>query len=111
MSNRQPSHVKFMLGLLAITSIASIMPGVQAQTVDPDTNGSPSNGILQRANLKLDSSQYQQGSNTSPSLEQLSTPSKLDRVSDSVNSGCVNTACRKPLKDFNSNVNPGLYQR
>jgi hypothetical protein len=62
------SKVKFVLGMIAMSSIAALAPAANAATLK---SNQALGDILSQAKLNLDSSTQQQANSTSPSLEQL----------------------------------------
>ncbi|HEY9602549.1 MAG TPA: hypothetical protein V6C85_13120 [Allocoleopsis sp.] len=98
MSTRKASQ--FVLGLLALTSIAALPPAAHAQIAKPSTTV---DNILNRANLSTDSSKLQPSTQQlSPSLERLNDPSKLR---DDQNGVC-NGSCSKPIDKSDLLTNP-----
>jgi hypothetical protein len=63
------SKVKFVLGMIAMSSIAALAPAANAATLK--SNPAAFGDILSQAKLNLDSPTQQQATSTSPSLEQL----------------------------------------
>ena len=62
------SKVKFVLGMIAMSSIAALAPAANAATLK---SNQALGDILSQAKLNLDSATQQQATYTSPSLEQL----------------------------------------
>jgi hypothetical protein len=82
------SKVKFVLGMIAMSSIAALAPAANAATLK---SNQALGDILSQAKLNLDSPQQLQASSVLPSLEKLN-PS-LKRQNDGINDGCTNTGC------------------
>ncbi|MEH2283855.1 MAG: hypothetical protein V7K90_21435 [Nostoc sp.] len=98
MSTKKSNQVKFILSILAMSSVAAFSSGVNAQTIKPDTTVDT---FLNRANLSAKSTKVQdiRLQNLSPSVERINNSSKLQRQLDSQNSGgCSNGSCgiKKP---------------
>lgn len=81
------SKVKFMLGMIAMSSIAALAPAANAATLK--SNPAAFGDILSQAKLNLDSPQQLQASSVLPSLEKLN-PSLRRQADD--NYGC-NQSC------------------
>ncbi|GAX44994.1 hypothetical protein NIES4075_60130 [Tolypothrix sp. NIES-4075] len=62
------SKVKFVLGMIAMSSIAALAPAANAATLK---SNQALGDVLSQAKLNLDSPTQQQATSTSPSLEKL----------------------------------------
>ncbi len=88
------NKIKLMLGVFAMTSVAALTPSVNAEPT------SSYNGILNRANLNLESSSLQQTeSQSSPTLEKPDLSNQLGtRACDG--GGSTNNICsKKPFRN------------
>ena len=81
------SKVKFMLGMIAMSSIAALAPAANAATLK--SNPAAFGDILSQAKLNLDSPQQLQASSVLPSLEKLNPSLRRQGAGD----GTCNTAC------------------
>ncbi|MBN3926198.1 hypothetical protein [Nostoc sp. NMS4] len=93
MSAKKSNQVKFILSILAMSSVAAFSSGVNAQTLKPDTTVDT---FLNRANLTTKSTKIQDTKlqKLSPTVERINNSSKFQRQLDSQNSGgCTNTSC------------------
>lgn len=87
MSMNKASKVKFVLGIIAMTSFAAITPATaNVTTLEPS---SAFENIMSQAKLSFDSpTQLLERHNTSPSLEKLNPSSELGLIDDG------NTCCK-----------------
>ncbi|MEH2239143.1 hypothetical protein [Nostoc sp.] len=96
MSTKKSSQVKFILSILAMTSVAALNSAVNAQTVKPDATVDT---FLNRANLSSKSTKVQniRIEKLSPTVERINNSSKLQRQLEAGDNGC-NGSCgiRKP---------------
>jgi hypothetical protein len=88
------SKIKFILSLLAVTSVAALNPSAYAQNIKP---GNVDN-FLNRANLNTNFPQVQprENINLTPSVQKLPDSLKPGATQESGNGGCVNVVCSKP---------------
>ncbi|MEH2196004.1 MAG: hypothetical protein V7K98_25640 [Nostoc sp.] len=98
MSTKKANQVKFILGILAMTSVAALNSAVNAQTLKPDATV---DAFLNRANLSTKSTKIQNTTieKVSPTVERINNSSILQRQLDDVNGSCPkNGACgvKKP---------------
>ena len=91
MSTKKFSQVKFILSILAMTSVAALNSAVNAQTVKPDATVDT---FLNRANLSTKSTKIKNTrlENLSPTIERLNNSSKLQRQLEDGNGTC-NGSC------------------
>ena len=93
MSTNKASQVKFVLGIIAMTSVAALTPAANAKTLE---SSSVLQNIMSQAKLSLDSPMQQLNKPlATPSLEKLEGATKLAKANDdnSTNSGCTNSSC------------------
>lgn len=105
MSNQQSNKTKFIIGILAMTSLAALAPSANAQTVKPSA---ATENILNRANLNTDSVKKQQpGGGLSPSIERLDRTKLGDPLRACDGGGSTNNICsKKPGLGRDSIKNP-----
>lgn len=91
MSTKKASQVKFILSILAMTSVAALNSAVNAQTLKP---GATVDAFLNRANLSTKSTKVQNTTieKVSPTVERLNNSSKLQRQLEDGNGTC-NGSC------------------
>ncbi len=100
MSAHKANQLKFMLGMIAMTSFAVLSPAAHAETAVGN--------ILQRANLSVASAKLQQsGRQLSPSVQQLPGSSKLGGLRDDTNGSC-NGACGGKLTGRDLVTDPAI---
>jgi hypothetical protein len=99
MSAHKPNQLKFMLGMIAMTSFAALTPAAHAETAVVN--------IMQRANLSVASAKLQPGQQLSPSVQQLPGSTKLRKAVDD-NNGACNGACGGKLTGHDLVTNPAI---
>lgn len=117
MSNQQSNKAKFIVSILAMTSLAALAPAANAQTIKPNT---ATENILNRANLNTNSTQRQFTKKApSPVLERLEKPLGTNAL-DKKNGTCPwNLSCLKrkpgtlktPINGIDSTINPGVLNK
>lgn len=92
MSTKKSSQVKFILSILAMTSVAALNSAVNAQTVKPDATVDT---FLNRANLSTESRKIQniRIEKLSPSVERINNSSKPKTQLDLFDGSCNNGSC------------------
>ncbi|TVP56065.1 MAG: hypothetical protein EA343_24535 [Nodularia sp. (in: Bacteria)] len=112
MSKNNTSKIKFILSILAITSVAALNPAAYAQNIKP---GNVDN-FLTRANLNPNSSQLQRRDidNVPSAVEKLPDGFKPNGAEDKFNVVCNGSCGKKPnaeeLKKNPINPNDSIRQ-
>jgi len=114
MSNQQSNKAKFIVSILAMTSLAALAPAANAQTVKPSV---ATENILNRADLNTNSSEAQLWKKpSSPVLERIGN--EKNPYLNTHNKGC-NEVCGKrkpgdlktPSNGIDSTINPGVLNK